>query len=129
MDTQKIEQLSQELRDLMALKEKSIIINGEGHYITQQITKAVQALFNLIQFAGEVPLDTLSITQVNGVNFTEPMVSREDVKNYLLFYLPTAEGNLNYLLTTPLFSLEVIDIVKFRIAEYITSIVDGAFYN
>ena len=129
MTTQQLQDLSQQITDLKALKDRSIIINGEGHAITQSITKATQSLFNVIEMSDNQPITNLSPTQVNGNDFTDAIFTQSDVQSYLQNYISTASDNVNYFAMEATFTLSSRLVVEFRIAQYLTSILDGANYN
>lgn len=122
-------ELSQQITDLKALKDKSIIINGEGHAITQNITKAVQSLFNIIQLSQNTPITNLTPTQIDGAIFTDALFTQSDIQSYLQNYVSIANSNVDFFLNDVGFVLTARAIAEYRIAQYLTSVIDGANYN
>ncbi len=129
MDAQKLATLSQEITDLKALKDKSILINGEGHYITHNVTKAIQSLINVIELSGNVVNSSLTPTKISGVEFTDTINTQQHIQNYLVNYKDIAIENSEYLTKEVRFVLESSQFVLFRINQYLTSIIDAAYYN
>lgn len=82
-----------------------------------------------MEFVGSSPIQTLTPTEVNNCPFTDFITTLAHVKGFLQSYKSEAELNCVYFIEEVLFDLGQEFIVKRRVGDYLTSIIDSAYYN
>jgi hypothetical protein len=116
--------LTQEIHDLKEIKDRSVMLNGEGHYVTIKTTESLQALMVLMEQLN-LSNDTNILTHsVSGIT------SPNDILNWLNNYLPLAEQNVNHFIASPFYQIGMNEpLIKHLVITYNLGIVFSRAYN